>query len=325
MKVSTRIRIIIFALMIFGAFANFALNEWGLTIITYCELAITFSFISDVLIVYFEKVKKLERIRFSQLQLTLGIVFILLNIVFVSFSKMPEMMGIFFFLIWGLFALSIVSEAIYDLIKKQDNHNNYEHFVLAMFFYGLYFRNMAFPGAAALMILCVLLLVPYYFTTTIQFFKLNFKSGKTLVAVLAIGSICTIFLGITFLAKTLHWPQGFINIVFYSACFLCLFMLASLIKWNFLFKEEKINIFQGLKLFQNQIILLFYISSLFLGYKYLVAKKIAPDFRSQALPAAIYKIRESGITTDEKILEHENLMRAYNNFVEQAKKNGFVK
>ena len=52
MKPITRIRIILFALMIFGSFANFALNEWGNTLIVWCEVLMALSFLGDITITY---------------------------------------------------------------------------------------------------------------------------------------------------------------------------------------------------------------------------------------------------------------------------------
>jgi hypothetical protein len=324
MKPLTRIRIIIFALMIFGAFANFALNEWGLSIITYCELAITLSFLADIVLELLISIKRKEKIKFSKFQLIITIGFILMNLLFI-FLKMEgqAILGMAFFILWGLLLLSIFCESIYDLIKKQDNQNKFEHFFLAMFFYGLYFKNNHFPGANLLLVFGVFFLIPHYVFTTIQFYKTHFRLSKQLVTVLTFGSIATILLGISNLFKTMHWPFG--TIILYIALIPTAVMLFGALKWKFIYNNETINIFKGLRLFKSQIILLFYLNSILIGYKYLVAKKIAPDFKTQALPAVIYKLRESGLKTDEQILEHDIIMEVYFEFVDHAKKNGFVK
>src|ERR1035437_8033568 len=48
MQPLTRFRIIIFALMIFGAFASFAQNEWGNLLVFWCQLIIGGTFVYEI-------------------------------------------------------------------------------------------------------------------------------------------------------------------------------------------------------------------------------------------------------------------------------------
>ena len=57
MKPITRIRIVLFALMIFGSFANFALNEWGITLIVWCEILMAASFLGEIIASIIKNIK----------------------------------------------------------------------------------------------------------------------------------------------------------------------------------------------------------------------------------------------------------------------------
>ena len=327
MKPLTRIRIILFSLMIFGAFANFALNEWGLRIITIAELLMALSFLGDNALVMSQRIKNSERKTWSKVQLFLLAGFALFNLgMILPALSGNEIIGISLLINLSAILLMMITEAIYDLIKRKENRNCYENFFLAMFCYGLYFKNMAWPGASAILIFSVLFLLPYYLTTTIQFFRANYKSGLLLVTILAIGCLATILLGITNLGKTMHWPNSFVSVFFYSGMGLTLPMLLGLLKWKYDFNSERISIFKGLRLFKTQIVLIYFIVFITVSYKYLVVRKIAPDFYSQSLPSVIYKMRESSnFDTHEVITEYEKILDAYHAFVDHSEKNGFVK
>lgn len=327
MKPLTRIRIILFALMIFGAFANFALNEWGLSIITIAELFMALSFLGDNAQVMYQRIKNSERKRWSQVQLILLISFALFNLIMaLPMASNNEILGITLLIVWGGIFIMMITEALYDLIKRKANLNCYENFFLAMFCYALYFKNMAWPGAGLILVFSVLLLLPYYLTTTVQFFKANYKSGISLVTILAIGCMATILLGITNLAKTMHWPSSFVSVFFYFGMGLTLLMLLGLIKWKYDFNGERISIVKGLRLFKTKIVLIYFMMFIVISYKYLVAKKIAPDFYSQSLPSVIYKLRElPNFDSHEKIAEYESIIDAYRAFIDHSEQNGFVK
>ena len=102
--------------------------------------------------------------------------------------------------------LMLAFSGIQGLIDKGTKEGPliYENFFLCIIFLALIFRNLSFPGTGVMLVFSVLFLVPYFITTTIKFFKVNYKFGKPLVVILTFGSFATVFLGITYMMKTMH-------------------------------------------------------------------------------------------------------------------------
>jgi hypothetical protein len=322
MKPITRIRIILFALMIFGSFANFALNEWGITLIIWCEILMAASFLWEVVV---SSIVSLRNPLKRKLNLVLLGVFGLLCIIFLftltniaTPQTSEEKLGFFIaFTLLTLLVLIIIN-ALYDFFKKIENQGNYESFFLFILFLALVFKNNSWPGTDIMFIFSILFLVPYFITTTFKFFKENYKSGKALVIVLTIGSIATVLLGLTFLMKTMHWP--FADTFFYIATIVTLIMIGGALKWKYIFNGTKINILQGLRLFKTNIILLFFMLFVFMSYKHFAILKLAPDFYSADYPESYYNYRN--INKWDKAIE---IRDAYGNFVQKAEENGFIK
>lgn len=322
MKPITRIRIVLFALMIFGSFANFALNEWGNTLIIWCEILMAASFLGEIIVSVIKNIKTNYRKKLSILMLSLicailFFVFLITTLVLISKEVadiFPKMLGISFL---GLI-LIIIIEALYDFFKKIENQGVYEAFFLCTFFISLVFKNSRFPGSDILLLISILLLVPYFITTTIKFFRENYESGKALVIVLTLGSITTLLLGLAYLIKTMHWP--FAYFFFYTAIAMTFVMIGGAIKWSYLFNGEKINILQGLRLFKTNVILLFFMLFVFTSYKYFAIVKLAPDFYSADYPESFYNYRNNNKW--DKAIEVRD---AYDNMMQSAEKNGFIK
>ena len=322
MKPITRIRIVLFALMIFGSFANFALNEWGITLIIWCEILMAASFLGEIIASIIKNIKINYRKKLSILMLSLicailFFVFLITTLVLISKEVsdiFPKMLGSSFL---GLI-LIIIIEALYDFFKKIENQGNYESFFLFILFLALIFKNNSWPGTDIMFVFSILFLVPYFITTTFKFFKENYKSGKALVIVLTIGSIATVLLGLTFMMKTMHWP--FADTFFYIATIVTLIMIGGALKWKYIFNGTKINILQGLRLFKTNIILLFFMLFVFTSYKYFAIVKLAPDFYSADYPESYYNYRN--INKWDKAIE---IRDAYGNFIQKAEENGFIK
>ncbi len=175
MKPITRIRIILFALMIFGSFANFALNMWGITLIVCCQGLMALSFLGEIVISLFKNIKKNYRKKLSFLLLSFvgaTLLFLVILSALTIFSKVnsaliPIMLGITFLALIVL----IIIDALYSFFKKLENQGIYESFFLCIFFISVIFKNKLYPGSDILLLLGILLLVPYFITTTIKFFK----------------------------------------------------------------------------------------------------------------------------------------------------------
>jgi hypothetical protein len=308
--------------MIFGSFANFALNEWGNTLIILCEVLIVLSFLWEVVvssIVNFRNPlkRKLNLVLLSVVGI-LCIIF-LFTVTNIATPQTSEV-KLGFFIAFTLLTLLvlIIINALYDFFKKIENQGNYESFFLFILFLALIFKNNSWLGSDVMFIFSILFLVPYFITTTIKFFKENYKSGKALVIVLTIGSIATVLLGIAYMMKTMHWPYA--TIAFYTATAMTLVMIVGALKWTYVFNGEKINILQGLRLFKTNIILLFFMLFVFTSYRYFAILKLAPDFYSADYPESYYNYRNNN-----KWYKANEIRDAYDSFMHKAEENGFLK
>lgn len=327
MKSITRIRIILFALMVFGSFANFALNEWGNTLIVWCEVFMVLSFLGEIVSIVFNRYKTSYRKKLSMIMLSLigaivipvAITCITLWLITKSADIMLTVFGFVILVASILLALTILVEAIYDFFKKIETQGIYESFLLSIFFLALVFKNASFPGTAPMLVFSILFLVPYFVTTTIKFFKTNYKFGKPLVVILIFGSFATILLGIAYMMKTMHWPGA--TIAFYFAVLITLVMLGGVVKWKYEFNGSKINILEGLRLFKTNVILLFFMLFVFTSYRYLTSMQLAPDFYSADYPESYYKLRND----PDGWAKANEIREAYDNFMQKAEKNGFLK
>lgn len=327
MKAITRIRIILFALMVFGAFANFALNDWGNTLIVWCEIFMALSFLWEMTEALYKRFKANDRKKLSMLMLSL-IGIILFSIVTVSLvilltgsvDGLTDMLVPVAIVSFLLLVLIIIAEALIDFFKKKEPGILYENVFLFLFFTALVFKNASMPATGAMLVFSILFLVPYFITSTVKFFRANFALGKSLTIVLTFGSVATVLLGIAYMMKTMHWP--FATIIFFIAMAITLVMIGGTIKWSYEFNGKKMNILEGLGLFKTNVILLFFMLFVFTTYRYFTTLKLAPDFYSADYPESFYKL---GSGTADDWQKASDIREAYNNFVEKAEINGFIK
>jgi hypothetical protein len=130
-----------------------------------------------------------------------------------------------------------------------------------------------------LIVLSVWLLLPYFITTTIKFFKSNYIHGKKLVILLTVGCVGTILYGL---------------------------------------RAQ----FEGLQLLDTKIILLFFMLFIYNNYRFLMGEKLAPNFYSNNYPASVEALRWEG---EEGAHKADEIAEAYDNFMQKAEKNGFLK
>jgi hypothetical protein len=324
MKAITRVRIILFALMVFGAFANFALNMWGDSLIVLCEILMALSFLAEIIQILYLRKKQGTKVLVSKIMLGLmGVMLIstLILLVIISFSKLgSEVFPIIILISFSLLFLLIATEALYDFFKKNPNQYLYECFLISSFFIGIVFRNLHFPGAAMLIVLSVWLLLPYFITTTIKFFKSNYIHGKKLVILLTVGCVGTILYGLRAQFKVMHWPWA--DMMFYISSAFVVLMIILALPWKFEFKNAKLNLFEGLQLLDTKIILLFFMLFIYNNYRFLMGEKLAPNFYSNNYPASVEALRWEG---EEGAHKADEIAEAYDNFMQKAEKNGFLK
>jgi hypothetical protein len=324
MKAITRIRIVLFALMIFGAFANFALNMWGDDLMVMCELLMALSFLVELIQIVYVRYKKGIKINMSKLILGLaGLMIVsLLILVIIQFvtRKGQEIMPMIFIGSFLALGLTITIEALYDFFKKKPNQYLYECYFLFCLFIGMVFRNLHFPGAGMLIVFSVWLLLPYFITTTVKFFKANYKYGKKLVVLLTVGCIATMLCGLRAQMKIMHWPWA--TALFYISSAAVVLMIILALPWKFDFKNTKLNVLQGLKMLDTNIILIFFMLFITNNYRFLAGEKLAPSFYSDNYPKSVEALRWEG---DAGVLKADEIMKAYDNFMQKAEKNGFLK
>jgi hypothetical protein len=323
MKSITRFRIVLFALMIFGAFANFALNEWGNSLIVICEFVMFLTFIFEIGKTLLTRVKTQFRkaLSFTMLS-TLLLIFLLLVTIFLCgffIGSVPKILLLSIVCLVLIFTLIVIIEGLVDFFKKVENQFIYENYFLGIFFLALFFKNSAFPGAGMMLVSSIVFLLPYFITTTINFFKTNYKSGKQLTLVLTFGSIATILLGLVFMFKTMHWPYA--TLIFNISIVFIAVMIAGVIKWKYVYQEKKVNILQGLRLFKTNIIFIFFMLFVFISYRLFTTIGIAPGFYSSEYPENFYKYNNSTNEWEKA----EEIRNVYDEFIHKAGENEFIK
>jgi hypothetical protein len=92
-KALTRIRIIVFAIMVFGAFANFGQNEWGNIIIYVCQLLLALSFFGEMIYYYALRIKRKELPFFNKFSLALFALLIIFPIIASILQLRGEIVG----------------------------------------------------------------------------------------------------------------------------------------------------------------------------------------------------------------------------------------
>src|ERR1700678_4394806 len=109
MNILTRLRIVIFALMVLGAFADFAQNEWGNYLIVVCEALISFTFLFDAVKSLIQRLKQENRKTLNLVQLGGALVLFVLLYLFMAWQA--------FFLFW--YPLFAIIELVDAKMKKR--------------------------------------------------------------------------------------------------------------------------------------------------------------------------------------------------------------
>ena len=324
MQSLNRIRIVIFALMVFGAFANFAQNEWGHIVIVICQGFIALTFLGET-VAYL-----IQRVKAKQSKVLSALIFATFCIMFVSYFTgwiINSDSYSQYFIIITLFALLLLLLLlIIDEIVIWSKRNKipsvikgiYEAFFFGMVFLGLMSKNLLLPGSGVVIVLSIVALVPYFIVKMIRFFVSNYKKGFAIVSLLSIGTTATILMGAAYMFKVMHWPGS--NIMFYIVLIFTAIMLLATIKWKYEFENKKINVLKAMQMLNKNILLFYFVSLAFGVYYQLASVGIAPKFYSQRLPSEVNKYIDE--REDEKA---EELRNAYVNFIERAEKNGFLK
>jgi hypothetical protein len=322
MKSLFNFRIICFALILFGSFANFAQNLWGNYLINVMELFLALSFVTESFVIIVKRIKNKQLKRFNITLLISMILFFLFP--FFGMVLTDNMVGDVFIMFILIMTVLMVTDGIlaYSRVKNNRTYISglYENYFLFFVFMGFFSRNMRWPGSSELLILGIILLIPFYISQTISFLRHNFKDGKVLVTLLSIGSIATVVLGMGLLFKRMHWPGGYQMIL--TGFILTGVLIVGSFKWKYNFNNQPITIFKALKLLKTQIVPVYFALFILCFHGYLASLNMAPKFYSTIRPAAVEKLRNG---TQKGETDSWKLSEMYDRFVEASEKNGFVK
>ena len=318
-----RIRIVLLLLMVFGSFANFALNEWGNDLIVICQFLMAITFFGQAIYVYRLRIRSNELRKFNLFQL----IFILLLFLFLPLlAALTKMDGEAFiktsvFSLLGFLLLLIIDGIVSNRRKKANlSYANgvYESLSLFVCFLALVFKNMHWPAAGFLLIFgTILMAFPFYLYTGIQTFRYYFKDAKVLGGMLFIGSLSVVIMGISRVFKIMHYPFG--SVLVYSGLTLAvIFLIFSLVK-KFELKGEKINLLKAFNVRKTQISLVFFL--MFVHGSYILMKDfgLAPSYYEPRFPKAVDAMIAARDSKADEVLD------AYFQFVDIAEKNGFIK
>lgn len=310
--------------MVFGAFANFAQNEWGNTVIITCQFLIALTFLIDAVISLMKRIKNAEVKVFNLILLSVVVVVVICGLTILIPGIDSEGIGVTYILSALLLAILLFADSFVVLNRAKRNKGYtsgvYENVFLFFCFFAFGSKNMHMIGAGPMLTMGVVFLAPFYIIKTVSFLKKNYSDGRSLVTLLSIGCLTTVLLGISLLFKVMHWPGA--TIFFYIAMGFTLIMIIGTLKWKYRFQDKYINVFQGFKLLKSHIVLLYYSLFIFGCYAYLVNMGLAPRFYSQRYPAAVEKLSDG---TAEGERRSSDLIYTYDTFLERSAENGFLK
>ncbi|MES2837493.1 MAG: hypothetical protein V4667_08215 [Bacteroidota bacterium] len=326
MKALQRIRIILFCIMVFGAFANFAQNQWGLTVIDICVFFMIFTFFAESYLLNKLRIKQKQNVKYNKFQNIILVAFTFLFIASFLVGNSNSLINSIMLNSWVicilLLLINCIIELAIELLNKKNTFINgvAESNLLGLFYVGLFFKIMHWPGASVTLVLSVFFLFLFYSFSTIVFFKQNKNKGKQIVYLLSFGSIATILLGVAFIIATQHWSRIGSGILYYTALLITLVMIAGTIKWKYSFNGEKINILKAMQLLKTKIVLIYMVAFIYCTYKTFTIWGLAPRYYKQDEPSScdlLYlegNLKESGVVST-----------AFYNFRENAEKNGFLR
>jgi len=304
MKTLNNIKYILMFIIVFGFFANFAQNEYGLTLALYSLLTCMLIFIADTIYYRIKEkptIPKKERSKVSRwlynLSPIVALICISIEIIFVSDEfNIPDLT-----LMLTSFAAVIITFVYSSIYRPQF----YESLFLVLFCIGMLFKNLHYPGAGVLMVIACMGLVIYFYTIgTIQYKEIKKENKWLAISVFCFLQILSIsFLG--FMFKMMHWPgANMANPII--TVFLMFILIPIVIRKKFRFKGTRIVLWDRIKIIKGNSKLLFLFFSLSSIWWILLVADIAPNLYSITYPNAMYKFPENN--DKEFIIYRKNYM-----------------
>jgi hypothetical protein len=312
--------------MILGAFASFAQNEWGNTIISCCQLLISLIFATEAFSIIKLNIKNNNLKKFNIF--IFALICLSFIIVVIAYFKSNPISIIEVIIIGSVLMLSfllITTESImsYNRIRKSKPYFSgfSENYFLFLLFFSAFLKNIYLNGGPAFLFISLLFLIPYITIHSVQFFIKNKNNGIALISLLSIGIFTTALFGTTYLFKFMRSDCD--DVLFYISISLTIIMILGTFKWKYRFNNENINVFSALKLLRPNIIYVFFIAAIICTYNYSESLNLMPKFYSQHFPKKIEELNsENKPDLDDKAL---NAKLAYDEFIRNCEKNGFLK
>ncbi len=277
--------------MVFGSFANFAQNDWGITMIVICQYLMALSFLWQAFTIYYLRIKNKQLIIFNWLQVLSIIVFII-----TLAAKKIELFVPIFLLTFLL--LVVDSLLLKSKIKKQQNYHDglFENYTLFLAFLSLASTNLRYIGSGIIIVITTVgFFLPFYIIKSVAYFK-KYKENKSIAWILFLLHFCIALTALAGVFKTMHYPGA--NFIFNFASFsiYLVIMIGFILQYQkrFLNNASFIDVLKIPKTHVLLIFVLFFIR----GTHRIVVNFGAPDYYNSHLPTTVLKLRNSGNGAD---------------------------
>ena len=298
--------------MVLGCFANFAQNEYGMTIVIFSSLLFAIGWLINLILLGREVWKKkiFSIILFSTISL------FFLSMLFFIFNAND-----FFGFGMLIFTALLIMESLIAAIANRKQHKSsgtilaFESFGLFFLFLGVFFKFSHWPGANIMLILGGFILTIVYLIEIFKMFRSEFKNGKMIALFSAIFYLNIIIGAVASVFKNQHWP--FSRIFSISEVILLIILLIPMML-NLKFKHgtEKINLFSLSKKSAVLVFVFIYMNYWALFFAFQVWG-IGPKFYTLAKPPVLEKMLDKSANGNEPqiVAYSEN----YNNFLERRR------
>jgi hypothetical protein len=319
MKLLKRIRTIALSALIFGAFANFAQNGWGHTVMKTSELCLALIFLSEFILI--NTVKRPAGVSpFASLVYLVGLVVgLILGAILIKRVE-EDSEGILLLVSLLLFGFSLfpLSGFLFRVFKKRNPESREMTLVEPLIFF-MVFLGLWAAWEIAIVVGVMFIGFPFYLINTVRFFRQNVHSNRNSAILYLILSIVCIFMGFGYLFRILYFPgfRIFFSLGLYSYLLLLPFVI--LFMMNRVYRE---SIKAGFSFFPGKLFLVLLLVSIFYSYGFLTDMKLIPPFYEHRFPLEVDKIHQDAarLNNEKKWHEFHEINSTYRDFIKQAKK-----
>lgn len=327
MNALSHIRIILFFVMIFGAFANFAQNDWGNRLIIFCQLMLSLSFMLEAGMVCWKRIKAKQLPVFNILLLVLMFSSVLLlPMVGNMYSIKSELYTFVELSLLALFMVLLLLDLVLLQVRKKRQlpytNGMFESVCICFIAMGFYIKNMHWAGAGIVFVGSILLFgVPLYVVKGIQFYKAHVSKGKAFIQTLSLVYLGAVLLGITFIFRIMHYPYA--SLIFALAMLVVAIFVVLAMRRRFEYEGEMQRVGQGFRLFKSHILSLFVALVIYGGYDFFRRQGLAPEFYEALYPPTVKELSNTGRPEDGE--KANAIVSSYYAFVAHSYETGLLK